>query len=124
MYEDFSQYAEITYYNEETGEVLVELKKDWTEIYDTVNTKENYYNDKFKITLAKDSVKAEANGEKNDALSLDLNYSGSPLNTPDLKSAEINAIDRILLSNDFNVMMSEPVKLRGLDQADTPLINA
>lgn len=124
LYEDFSQYAEITYYNEETGEVLVELKKDWTEIYDTVNTKENYYNDKFKITLAKDSVKAEANGEKNDALSLDLNYSGSPLNTPDLKSAEINAIDRILLSNDFNVMMSEPVKLRGLDQADTPLINA
>ncbi|WP_026831958.1 hypothetical protein [Exiguobacterium undae] len=124
LYEDFSQYAEITYYNEETGEVLVELKKDWTEIYNTVNTKENYYNDKFKITLAKDSVTAEANGEKNDALSLDLNYSGSPLNTPDLKSAEINAIDRILLSNDFNVMMSEPVKLRGLDQADTPLINA
>ncbi|MCT4780898.1 MULTISPECIES: hypothetical protein [Exiguobacterium] len=124
LYEDFSQYAEITYYNEETGEVLVELKKDWTEIYNTVNTKENYYNDKFKITLAKDSVIAEANGEKNDALSLDLNYSGSPLNTPDLKSAEINAIDRVLLSNDFNVMMSEPVKLRGLDQADTPLINA
>ncbi|WP_404274984.1 hypothetical protein [Exiguobacterium undae] len=124
LYEDFSQYAEITYYNEETGEVLVELKKDWTEIYNTVNTKENYYNDKFKITLAKDSITAEANGEKNDALSLDLNYSGSPLNTPDLKSAEINAIDRILLSNDFNVMMSEPVKLRGLDQADTPLINA
>lgn len=124
LYEDFSQYAEITYYNDETGEVLVELNKDWTEIYNTVNTKENYYNDKFKITLAKDSVKAEANGEKNDALSLDLNYSGSPLNTPDLKSAEINAIDRILLSNDFNVMMSEPVKLRGLDQSDTPLINA
>lgn len=124
LYEDFSEYADITYYNEETGEVLVELNTDWTEIYDTVTTKQNYYNDKFKLTLAKDSVKAEANGEMNEALSLDLNYSGSPLNTPDLKSAEIKAIDRIVLSNDFNVMMSEPVKLRGLDQADTPLINA
>ncbi|WP_214847348.1 hypothetical protein [Exiguobacterium sp. s193] len=123
-YDDLSQYADITYYNEKTGEVLVELNKDWTEIYDTVNTKENYYNGKFKITLEKDSVKASANGEKNDALSLDLNYSGSPLNSPDLKSAEITAIDRIVLSNDFSVMMSEPVKVRGLDQADTPLINA
>ncbi len=124
LYEDFSQYADVTYYDEESGEVLLELNKDWTEIYDTVNTKENYYNDKFKLSLAKDSVKAEANGEKNDALSLDLNYAGSPLNSPDLKSAEITTIDRYLLTNDFTVMMSEPVKLRGLDQSDTPLINA
>lgn len=124
QYEDFSQYADVTYYDEESGEVLLELNKDWTEIYDTVNTKENYYNDKFKITLAKDAVKAEANGEKNDALSLDLNYAGSPLNSPDLKSAEITTIDRYLLTNDFNVMMSEPVKLLDKDQANTPLINA
>lgn len=124
LYEDFSQYVDVTYYNDETGEVLVELNKDWTEIYDTVNTKENYYNDKFKLSLAKDAVKAEANGEKNDALTLELNYSGSPLNSPDLKSAEITTIDRYLLTNDFTVMMSEPIKLRGLDQSDTPLINA
>ncbi|WP_449403048.1 hypothetical protein [Exiguobacterium artemiae] len=104
--------------------MLVELNTDWTEIYNTVETKQNYYNDKFRITLTKDSVKAESNGEKNEELSLDLNYSGSPLNSPDLKSAEIKAIDRIMLSNDFNVMMSEPVKLRDLDEADTPLINA
>lgn len=123
-YEDFSQYADVTYYDDETGEVLLELNKDWTEIYDTVNTKENYYNDKFKITLAKDSVKATANGEKNDKLTLDLNYSGSPLNSPDLKSAEITTIDRYLLTNDFTVMMNEPVKLRGMDEADTPLIGA
>ncbi len=120
-YKNINQYVEVTYYNEETGEVLLEMKKDWTEIYDTVNSKENYYNDKFQITLAKDSVKAESNGEKNDALMLDLNYVGSPLNSPDLKSAEITAIDRVALTNDFNVMMTEPVKLLGLDQSDTPL---
>lgn len=57
-------------------------------------------------------------------MTLDLNYSGSPLNSPDLKSAEITTIDRYLLTNDFTVMMNEPVKLRGMDEADTPLIGA
>lgn len=123
-YEDFSKYVDVTSYNKETGEAVIELMKDWTEIYDTVNTKENYYNDKFRITLAKDAIQAEANGEKNDALVLDLNYDGSPLNSPDLKSAEINTIDRLAPSNDFVVMMSEPVKIRDLDEYNTPLINS
>ncbi|WP_214803681.1 hypothetical protein [Exiguobacterium sp. ERU656] len=123
-YEDISEYAEVTSYDAMTGEAVVEMKQDWTVIYDTVNTKENYYNDKFKITLEKGAIQAEANGEKNDALALDLNYDGSPLNTPDVKSAEITAIDRVMMSTDFHVMMSEPVKLLGKDQADTPLKNA
>ncbi|WP_426354183.1 hypothetical protein [Exiguobacterium sp. R-39] len=123
-YEDFSKYVNVTSYNKETGEAVIELMKDWTEIYDTVNTKENYYNDKFRITLDKGAIQAEANGEKNDALILDLSYEGSPLNTPDLKSAEINTIDRVPMTNDFVVMMSEPVKIRDLDEYNTPLINA
>ena len=123
-YEDFSKYVNVTSYNKETGEAVIELMKDWTEIYDTVNTKENYYNDKFRITLEKGAIQAEANGEKNDALVLDLSYEGSPLNTPDLKSAEINTIDRVPMTNDFVVMMSEPVKIRDLDEYNTPLINA
>lgn len=123
-YEDFSKYVDVTSYDKVTGEAVIELMKDWTEIYDTVNTKENYYNDKFRLTLAKGAIQAEANGEKNDALVLDLSYDGSPLNSPDLKSAEINTIDRISLTNDFVVMMSEPVKIRDLDEYNTPLINA
>lgn len=123
-YEDFSKYVNVTSYDKETGEAVIELMEDWTEIYDTVNTKENYYNDKFRLTLAKGAIQAEANGEKNDALVLDLSYEGSPLNTPDLKSAEINTIDRLAPSNDFVVMMSEPVKIRDLDEYNTPLINA
>ncbi|AFS71546.1 hypothetical protein [Exiguobacterium antarcticum] len=123
-YEDFSEYVDVTSYDKETGEAVIELMKDWTDIYDTVNTKENYYNDKFRLTLEKGAIQAEANGEKNDALVLDLNYEGSPLNTPDVKSAEINTIDRLVPSSNFVVMMSEPVKIRDLDEFNTPLINA
>ncbi len=94
-------------------EYVVELTgRDWTAIYDTANTNENYYNDKFRLVLAKGAVTNAANGLKNELINLDLNYAGSPLNTPDVTSPVINTIERVTtISENFFVTMSEPVKL-------------
>ncbi|CUA80780.1 S-layer homology domain-containing protein [Anoxybacillus suryakundensis] len=104
---------------------VVELKKDWTEIYDTANTKLNYYNDKFRIVIAEGAVTNKANGEKNAEIVLDLNYAGSPLNQPDTESPKIlDIIQSETNKTTFTVKMSEPVKLVGkngvvLDDSDT-----
>ncbi|MGG3160584.1 S-layer homology domain-containing protein, partial [Geobacillus stearothermophilus] len=94
-----------------TSEYIVELKKDWTQIYNTQDTQRNYYNDKFRIVIGEGSVTNEANGEKNAEITLDLNYKDSPLNGPDVTSPEIN--DIVQKDNvNFVVQLSEPVKLK------------
>ncbi|WP_461200845.1 S-layer homology domain-containing protein [Anoxybacillus sp. TBDG-1] len=101
---------------------IVELKEDWTVIYNTQATKLNYYNDKFRIVIAEDAVTNKANGEKNAEIILDLNYAGSPLNQPDTESPKI--LDIVQSETDkttFTVKMSEPVKLGNVrdDSGDT-----
>lgn len=93
------------------SEFVIELNTDWTQIYNTNQTTKNYYNDKYRIVIAKEQVANVANGLTNDQIVLDLNYNGSLLNTPDVTSPTINDIKRVGTLNKFNVTMSEPVKL-------------
>ncbi|WP_114571715.1 hypothetical protein [Exiguobacterium flavidum] len=103
-----------------TNEYVMELSEDWTRIYDTNRTGRNYYNDKYRIVIDKYAVTNIHNGEKNDDILLDLNYAGSPLNEPDVKSASIKSIDYSGVKDLFVVSMDEPVKLFGKDANDTP----
>ncbi|SFE60265.1 hypothetical protein [Alteribacillus iranensis] len=102
------------------SEQVVELLIDWTVLYDTAENNTNYYNDDFRIVINEDSVTNVVNGETNEEIVLDLNYPGSPLNTPDTTSATIESIERVDDENNFHVTMSEPVKLAGEDAEDTP----
>ncbi|SEJ63177.1 S-layer homology domain-containing protein [Bhargavaea ginsengi] len=91
-----------------------ELTEDWTQIYDTDGTGENYYNDKYRIAYAKDALVNVANGVTNaEAIELDLNYSGSPLNTRDSVSPTITDVAQQGTAASFIVTTSEPVKLAG-----------
>lgn len=96
------------------SEYVIELKKDWTVIYNTNAENKNYYNDKFRLFIKKNAVTSVTNGLKNEEIKLDLNYAGSPLNTPDTTSPVINTIERVTSGgSNFHVTMSEPVKLNG-----------
>lgn len=102
------------------SEYVVELKRDWTTIYDTADTNKNYYNDKYRFVVAKGAVTNASNGLKNEVINLDLNYSGSVMNTPDVTSPVIDKIERVTaISDNFHVTMSEPVKLM-LSKPTTP----
>ncbi|TCI27142.1 hypothetical protein EVJ32_02815 [Exiguobacterium sp. SH5S4] len=102
-------------------EYVVELTEDWTSIYKTSSSNKNYYNDDYRIFVAKDSATNIANGLKNEDLALDLNYAGSLLNTPDVTSPVISQISRVDMTRFFDVTMSEPVKLVDQDDAGNTL---
>lgn len=96
------------------SQYVLELTEDWTQIYDTENTNKNYYNDQYRLVIAKETVTNPANGKKNAEIVLPLNYSGSKLNNPDTSSPVISGFkvveDGKKISH-FVVNMSEPVKL-------------
>ncbi|MBS7345603.1 MAG: S-layer homology domain-containing protein [Caryophanon sp.] len=109
------------------NEFVVELTKDWTQVFDTEGTKDVYYNYKYQFNLPKDTFLSLSNGIKNAEIKLDLNYAGSALNAADNVSPVINAIvpstnDKgDVVSSTFKVEMSEPVKLKGKDNATDTL---
>ena len=96
------------------SEYVVELTQDWTRFYNTnlgKKTNRNYYNDKFQFVFAEESVYNDNNGLKNkDAIVLDLNYTGSPLNTADDLSPEVTDILKTEDDIYFAAKMSEPVQ--------------
>lgn len=104
-----------------SSEYVIELTEDWTRIYRTTETNKNYYNDEYRIFIAKDAVTNVANGLKNEDLALSLNYSGSPLNAPDVTSPVISEIARVAMTNQFAVTMSEPVKIAGAADEEATL---
>ncbi|MDR7319728.1 hypothetical protein [Brevibacillus nitrificans] len=118
-----AKYAVVPAFDLETvsdSEYVLELQDDWTEIYNTTGTNKNYYNDKYRLVIAKDAVTNPSNGKKNAEIILDLNYSGSKLNSPDSNSPVISGFQAVAgLIDTFNVELSEPVKLPGLDNEDT-----
>ncbi|MCB2339557.1 hypothetical protein [Clostridium estertheticum] len=92
----------------------VETTKDWTDtsVYDTVNSKLNYYNDSYRLVVAKDAVSTAANGTKNAELDLTL---GGVMLTPDTTSPVISSINEVKAIDGtvsgYNAIMSEPVKV-------------
>ncbi|WP_340701054.1 sugar-binding domain protein [Brevibacillus borstelensis] len=96
------------------SQFVVELNQDWTKIYDTSKTKKNYYNDQYRLVIAKETVTNPANGKKNADITLPLNYSGSKMNYADTSSPEISGFEVVRELDSikhFIVSMSEPVKL-------------
>ncbi|WNC14488.1 sugar-binding domain protein [Brevibacillus brevis] len=96
------------------SEYVLELTKDWTKIYDTSKNNTNYYNDQYRLVIAKESVTNPANGKKNAEIILPLNFSGSALNTPDTASPVISGFEVVKAADaikHFVVSMNEPVKL-------------
>ncbi|MEY8414818.1 bacterial Ig-like domain-containing protein [Tissierella praeacuta] len=94
------------------NEYKIELTEDWTLVYDTQNTKNNYYNDSFRIRLPKGTVLNSANGKRNEKdLVVDLS-NNTALSTPDTVSPRIAEMEMVG-ANSFDVTMTEPVKLEG-----------
>ncbi|BAH07796.1 hypothetical protein [Clostridium kluyveri] len=97
-----------------TSSYKIEVTKDWTDsvVYDTTNTHLNYYNDNYRLFIAKDSVAAAANGIKNADIALTLEGS---MTTPDINSPVINDIAEVKNAGGgvtgYKVTMSEPVKI-------------
>ncbi|MCM3625141.1 hypothetical protein M4D70_23235, partial [Brevibacillus borstelensis] len=90
---------------------LVEVKTDWTVVYDTASTKKNYYNDSYRLHLDKDKVTAASNGIKNSEINLAL---GGAMTSPDVTSPTISKIDKTpdtVEGTSYDVTMSEPVKI-------------
>ncbi|WP_243187023.1 Ig-like domain-containing protein [Clostridium muellerianum] len=96
----------------------VECKKDWTVAYDTKGTNSNYYNDSYRLFIAKDTITSAANGIKNADIALLLE---GAMKTPDVTSPIISKIeanvnsDTKKLDGTYKVTMSEPVKFPSED---------
>lgn len=104
------------------GQYVVETTTDWTKVFDTENTNNNYYNYKFRLFVDKEKVSNKANGLVNEeALIADLSASGSHLLANDTTSPVIEDIKATLSNSTYRVLMSEPVKLPGLDNAGDTL---
>ncbi|WP_108307356.1 hypothetical protein [Metalysinibacillus jejuensis] len=120
-----------------TNEFKIELTEDWTTIYDTKNTKNNYYNDTFRLYVPAETLMTASNGKYNEK-EIDLhlttiNSKDTALATPDIVSPVINdivAIKNKAAANSgrsvvehFEVEMSEPVKLAGFpDSSGEPTL--
>ncbi|CAG7840310.1 hypothetical protein CLOHAE12215_01734 [Clostridium haemolyticum] len=103
---------------ENTSEYVVELTKDWTEIYNTSETKKNYYNDQYRFVIEEGKVKNPLNGKTNQKIVLSLN--NEIMKQPDTESPVISGFEVTDFEDVYNVVMSEPVKLKGKDNSDTP----
>ncbi|WP_052461886.1 S-layer homology domain-containing protein [Sporosarcina koreensis] len=106
-------------------EYKLELDKDWTRIYDTKNTNENYYNHKYRVVLKEQTVMNDANGKKNEKQELSLNVSNSALNSPDTTSPVFASAPMKITSgvdkDKWVVEFNKPIKVAGLDSVgDTP----
>ncbi|MCM3625609.1 sugar-binding domain protein [Brevibacillus borstelensis] len=109
---DFKLKPEFTVDPISSSEYVLELTEDWTKIFKTKDNKVNYYNHKFRIYIEEGTAQNAANGLKNKAIYLDLNYSGSPLNTPDTTSPTIKSIEKVAgTASTFVVTLDKPVKL-------------
>ncbi|WP_338751905.1 S-layer homology domain-containing protein [Bacillus sp. FJAT-52991] len=100
------------------NEYIVELKQDWKAINGSAY---NYTSDKYQLFIPANSISNTANGVKNADISLNLNYSGSPLNTLDTRKPALTSIERTDDPNTFIITMDEPVKLPGKDNAGDTL---
>lgn len=89
----------------------IEVNNDWTAVYDTEDTKDNYYNDKYRVVIKKGQLKTDVNGRTNSSdIELSLNYKDSAMNTPDTMSPVISKIEETSVRGEYKVTMNEPVQ--------------
>lgn len=96
------------------NQYIVEVTNDWTEVYDTVGTKTNYFNYDLRLHMDANTIVNLANNKQNAAI--DVPLTGDIMKKPDEISPVIGevvqAVDESGYTLDsYNVTMSEPVKL-------------
>ena len=98
------------------NQYIVEVRKDWTEVYDTTSTRENYFNHELRLHLDAGKVVNLANNKQNTEINVPL--TGEIMTTPDVVSPVIGEVVPAVDKNgntleSYNVTMSEPVKVSG-----------
>ena len=99
---------------DDTRQYVVEVKRDWTQVYNTTSTRENYFNQNLRLHIDAGKIVNVANNKQNSAI--DINLDGTIMKTPDVVSPVIGEIVQAedesgALTDSYNVTMSEPVKL-------------
>ncbi len=99
---------------DDTRQYVVEVRRDWTQVYNTVSTRENYFNQNLRLHIDAGKLVNVANNKQNSAI--DVNLDGTIMKTPDVVSPVIGEIVQAedesgALTDSYNVTMSEPVKL-------------
>ena len=99
---------------DDSRKYVVEVRRDWTQVYNTVSTRENYFNQNLRLHIDAGKIVNVANNKQNSAI--DVNLDGTIMKTPDVVSPVIGEIvqaedENGALTDSYNVTMSEPVKL-------------
>lgn len=101
--------------NKDSAQYLVEVRRDWTEVFNTISSRQNYFNYRFRLHIDANKLVNSANNVQN-AAALDVNLDDTIMTTPDIKSPDIVGAERAVdTSNNeldsWNVSLSEPVKI-------------
>ena len=95
-----------------TNQYLVEVMNDWTKVYNTSGTNDNYYRHNYRLSIDAEKIQNPANGLKNPALAVEI--TDDIIRTPDGESPKIDKIEDAEGNiGSYNVFMSKPVKLSG-----------
>lgn len=86
-------------------ELVVETNTDWTFVFDTGNTGENYYNNNFRLVIPEGMFRNKANNRPNDEIILPLNLEIDDVGP---KFIDIDPIDTDL--GEFELKFDEPIK--------------
>ena len=103
----------------DTNDYVVEVRKDWTDVYNTSGTRENYFNQNLRLHMDAGKIVNVSNNKQNSAIDIVLDgnvTNGSIMKSPDVVSPVIQEIVQAEdtsgnPTDSYNVTMSEPVKL-------------
>ena len=89
---------------------IVEVTRDWTQVYDTAASHKNYYNDQYRLYIKENVLENLTTGKKNAEISLVLN--DEKMKNPDVTSPEIKDVVSNG-NNKYTISLSEPVQVPG-----------
>ena len=103
---------------------LVEVKRDWSEVYDFEHTRTDYYNKELRLHVDAGKLVNVSNNLRNDEINIELNANdakvtnGNIMKEADLTSPTVVGITQAVAKNgsaldSWNVEFSEPVKISG-----------
>lgn len=99
---------------DDTRNYVVEVRRDWTDVYNTSSTKQNYFNKQLRLHIDAGKIVNIANNKQNGTIDIPLD--GTIMRTPDVVSPEIGEVTPAEdtsgnVLDSYNVKLSEPVKL-------------
>ena len=108
--------------NNDKNEYIVEVTKDWTQVYDTIGTRTNYFNNNLRLHMDANTIVNLKNDKQNAEINVPLD--GEIMKSADVVSPVIGEVVQAVDENDnllesYNVTLSEPVKLSDGSGANT-----